>query len=180
VTDEEKWKAWSIKDERYDGVFFCAVKTTGIFCRPSCPSNPHKKNVIFFDTAKEAIEAGFRPCKRCRPDLLQYNPIKELAQETKQTIDLYFSDKKLLKEKLTGLGITQHRNIEIFKGEYGATINEYINSLRLTKAKELLIDTDEPIIHIAYEAGFESLSAFYRFFRKHAGMTPADFRKNAE
>ncbi len=180
MTDEQKWKAWTEKDEAYDGIFFAAVKTTGIFCRPSCPSRPQPKNVMFFDTASEATQAGFRPCKRCRPDLLEYQPIKELAKETKQLIDSHYADKKELEEKLRDLGVTQHRMIEIFKKEYGVTVNEYINSLRLAKAKEKLKDTDEAIIHIAYSAGFGSLSAFYRFFRKYAGMTPADYRKSSD
>lgn len=178
MTEEEKWKAWTNKDESYDGLFFSAVKTTGIFCRPSCPSKPHRKNVIFFDTADEAMKAGFRPCKRCRPDLIKYRPLKELAETTKKLIDSHYTDKKMLHEKLSGLGVTQHRMIEIFKKEYALTINEYINSLRLDNAKTKLKDTDEPIIHIAYSVGFNSLSAFYRFFRKYTGTTPKDFRKS--
>lgn len=178
MTEEQKWEAWSNKDKAYDGVFFAAVKTTGIFCRPSCPSRPQQKNVIFFDTVNEAVAAGFRPCKRCRPDLLEYEPIRELAEETKQLIERHYAEKMELEDKLRNLGVTQHRMIEIFKKEYGVTINEYTNSLRLLKAKAKLKETDEPIIHIAYATGFGSLSAFYRFFRKYEGMTPADFRKS--
>lgn len=178
MTEEEKILAWKSQDKTYDGIIFSAVKTTGIFCRISCPARPLGKNVIFFDTAKEAIEAGFRPCKRCRPDLLEYEPVKELAKETKGLIDRHYTEKVELKEKLKKLGVTQHRMIEIFKKEYGMTVNEYTNSLCLTKSKEMLKNTDEPIIHIAFTTGFGSLSAFYRFFKKYEGITPADYRKN--
>lgn len=180
MTDEQKWRAWSEKDVNFDGVLFCAVKTTGIFCRPSCPARPHKENVIFFDTAKEAMDAGFRPCKRCRPDLLEYQPLKELANKAKLLIDRHFTDKTRLKEELKSLGLTQHRLIEIFKSEYGLTINEYLDSLRLTLAKEKLAQTQEPIVQIAFEVGFGSIAAFYRFFKKYTAIAPAEFRKSLQ
>ena len=68
---EEMWKAVSENDPSYDGILFYAVKSTGIYCRPSCKSKiPKRENVCFFDTAEKARAAGFRPCKRCRSDLL--------------------------------------------------------------------------------------------------------------
>ncbi|MDR2756488.1 MAG: hypothetical protein LBC20_12345 [Planctomycetaceae bacterium] len=77
MTDDQKWEAVLNNDERYDGLFFCGVKTTKIFCRPSCKAKtPLKKNVEYFENPKQAEKAGYRACKRCRPDLLECQPVK--------------------------------------------------------------------------------------------------------
>ena len=70
ATDDARWEAVSARDRAADGIFFCAVVTTGIYCRPSCAGRPLRKNVRFFETAAECRSAGFRACKRCRPDEL--------------------------------------------------------------------------------------------------------------
>jgi AraC family transcriptional regulator of adaptative response/methylated-DNA-[protein]-cysteine methyltransferase len=67
ATDEERWSAIERRDRSAVGAFFCAVKTTGIYCLPSCSARPLRKNVSFFDTAAEAVAAGYRACKRCKP-----------------------------------------------------------------------------------------------------------------
>lgn len=180
MTLDEKWNAVAKNDVTYDGRLFYAVKSTGIFCRPSCKSRiPKRENVVFFNTATEALAAQFRPCKRCRPDLLAYEPIKEVAKKTKQLIDHFFAAKQELDHELSQLGITQHRMIRIFKEQYGFTPSEYINELRIREAKLKLIETEESVIDIAYSVGFNSLSAFYRLFRKLTGQTPANYRKSA-
>ncbi len=69
ISDTEKWQAVVNCDKGYDGLFFYGVTTTGIFCRPACRAKtPRRENVVFFGNAEQAIEAGFRPCKKCRPD----------------------------------------------------------------------------------------------------------------
>ena len=84
LTDNEKWDAVVHCDPTYDGQFFYGVKTTGIFCRPSCKSKtPLRENVEFFDEAAVASARGMRPCKRCRPDLLDYAPTRELLSKIK-------------------------------------------------------------------------------------------------
>lgn len=70
VTDDERWEACLSRERQADGVFFMMVRTTGIFCRPTCPARPQRRNVRFIETAAEAIRLGYRPCKRCRPGLL--------------------------------------------------------------------------------------------------------------
>ena len=69
TTDDARWAAALARDEAADGRFFIAVKTTGVYCRPVCPGRPLRKNVVFYDHAEQAREAGFRACKRCKPDL---------------------------------------------------------------------------------------------------------------
>ena len=79
MTEPEMWEAVQRSDASYDGLFFYAVKTTGIFCRPSCKSKPPKReNLCYFASGEEARAAGFRPCKRCRSDLLEYQPMREI------------------------------------------------------------------------------------------------------
>ncbi|WP_242977558.1 bifunctional transcriptional activator/DNA repair enzyme AdaA [Clostridium luticellarii] len=172
------WKAVSENNASYDGIFFYAVKSTGIYCRPSCKSKtPKRENVCFFNTAEQARAEGFRPCKRCRSDLLDYKPIKEIAEKVKRRLGDSFRKSCKLNRELRQLGISQRRMAEIFKGEYGITLSKYMSNLRLKEAKRLLSDTNDEIINIAYSVGFDRLSSFYRFFKNGTGLPPAAYRK---
>ncbi|WP_077610308.1 bifunctional transcriptional activator/DNA repair enzyme AdaA [Clostridium sp. Marseille-P2415] len=178
MTEEEMWREVIENDESYDGIFFYAVKSTGIYCRPSCRSKrPKQENICFFETAKEARDAGFCPCKRCRSDLFDYQPMKEIAEKAKQLLEQSFHKRLELDRKLKDMGISLRRMAEIFKEEYGITLFEYVGRLRLAEAKRLLSDTDDGIIDVAYSAGFNGVSSFYRFFKNRTGMSPARYRK---
>lgn len=178
MTKEEMWKAISENDESYDGIFFYAVKSTGIYCRPSCKSKiPKLENVCFFDTSEQARTAGFRPCKRCRSDLLDYQPIKEIAEKAKQLLEDSYNKSCDLNLEMQKIGVSYRRMAEIFKDAYGVTLFEYVTDLRLVEAKRMLLDTDDEIIDIAYSVGFGGLSSFYRFFKNKTGSTPAAYRK---
>ncbi len=181
MTEAEKWQAVAGNDKSADGVFFYAVRSTGIFCRPSCPSRlPARENVTFFDSAEQAARAGFRPCKRCRPDLLDYRPAQELAEQAKALLDTGAAGMRRLKEAMSGVGLSQRRLDEVFRGQYGVTMFEYRARLRLEQAKRELAQPNIAIVDIAYSAGFESVAAFYSFFRKGCGMTPARYRKEIQ
>lgn len=170
MTEQEMWEAVQQSDASYDGLFFYAVKTTGIFCRPSCKSKPPKReNLCYFASGKEARAAGFRPCKRCRSDLLEYQPMRQIAAEIKSRMDRAVS--------LDGVGLTPRRMTDIFKQEYGVTPKEYADSRRLCAAKKLLKATPEKVIDVAYQAGFSSLTSFNRFFKQQTGQTPTEYRK---
>ncbi len=165
-------------DESYDNLFFYAVKSTGIYCRPSCKSKtPKVENIEFYKTAQEAIKAGYRPCKRCRSDLLSYEPMKDIAKKLKYIIDDMFAQAKNLNSEIDKLGLSRKRMVEIFKQEYAITPSGYVNDLRYKEAIRLLEQTDKEIIDIAYSVGFSSLSAFYKFFKERANMSPAVYRK---
>ncbi len=82
MTQDEMWLAVSQNDASADGLFFYAVSSTGVFCRPSCKSRrPKRENVRYFKTAEQAMAAGFRPCKRCRSDLADYRPVRDIAEK---------------------------------------------------------------------------------------------------
>jgi AraC family transcriptional regulator of adaptative response / methylphosphotriester-DNA alkyltransferase methyltransferase len=178
MTDNERWKAVLENDTHYDGIFFYGVKTTKIFCRPSCKSKaPLGKNVAYFATVKQAEQAGYRPCKRCRPDLLEYQPIKEMAEKIKVLLDSYFNREKDLSKEIGKIGVSYHRMVDIFKEYYGITPKKYYDNLRIEEAKKLLVTTNDTIIDISYNIGFASLSAFYNAFKKTANLTPSKYRK---
>ena len=181
MNDDKKWEAVTSNNKEADGQFFYAVKSTGIFCRPSCRSRvPNKKNVLYFDSREAAITAGFRPCKRCRPDLDEYKPIEEIAIEIKKILDSSFLDKQLMDDKLNSIGMSRQRMSQIFKQYFNKTITQYSNTLKLEAAKEMLDNSDQSVIDIAYSLGFESLSAFFTFFRKNTDMTPGEYRETVE
>ncbi len=178
MTCTEMYDAVISNDVSYDTVFFYAVKSTGIYCRPSCKSKaPKVENIEFYTTAEEAIKAGYRPCKRCRSDLLDYKPMKDIAEKLKNLIDDMFSEIESLNTEMDKLGLSRKRMVEVFKDEYGKTPCTYVNDLRYKEAVRLLEQTDNEVIDIAYSVGFSSLSAFYKFFKERANMSPAAYRK---
>ncbi len=180
MTEEEKWRASLSCDGDYDGRFFYGVKTTGIFCRPSCKSkNPKRENVIFFETADQARNNGLRPCKRCRPDLLEFQPQKEKAEQIKLVYQQFFADQNHLKEELKKIGLSRNRITQLFQLQYGKTPVEYLNEQRISCAQQLLVNTQDNILQIALQSGFESSSAFYTQFRKGSGVSPKEYREAA-
>lgn len=110
MTDRQRWQAVLDNDRRYDGAFFYGVASTGIFCRPSCPSRPPRRDrVRFFPTADAALAAGFRPCKRCRPDLTDFSPGQDVAAEAMALLHRHFRDQAALSAALNGLGLSRRR-----------------------------------------------------------------------
>lgn len=138
-----------------------------------------RKNTLFFDSADEALQEGFRPCKMCRPDI--NNPIadvnKELIQKIKQELDTshdrFFSVDAIARK----FGISERHLVRLFKEYNEITPNEYIKNIRISNAKILLKDTNKGIIDIAYDVGFKSISIFYKCFKNQVGTTPKQYRK---
>ena len=164
-------------DKNYDGKFFYVVQTVGVYCSPSCKSRtPLRENVLFFESTDEAKKAGYRACKRCHPDVIDYAPMGEVIKQTKALIDNYFNDKECLLEKMKKIGISSNHLTTVFRQHYKMTPQEYLSQRRLEYAKNLLTRDDWTIADIAEEVGFASLSSFYSFFRKHTKMTPKKYR----
>ena len=179
ISDNEKWQAVVSCARSYDGIFFYGVKTTGIFCRPSCKSKtPVRGNVIFFDNPGEAMENGLRPCKRCCPDKIVFEPDLELIQRAQDIFDAAYNEKVDLSLVSKLLGVSTNHLTRLFKQHIGLTPIQYISNPRVDKAEELLNQRDKSILEIAYATGFRSLSNFYKCFKEKTGYTPNEHRKS--
>ncbi|GMA62794.1 bifunctional transcriptional activator/DNA repair enzyme AdaA [Alicyclobacillus fastidiosus] len=173
---EEQWNAIASCDSAYDGQFFYAVKTTGIFCRPSCKSRiPKRDNVVVFLTIDAAMDADFRPCKRCKPDQFQW-PAEELARKTMDYIDAHHSEPLTLGIMANGLHINQYHLHHIFKRVVGVTPREYLLQKRIAQAKRLLDEREFSVTDIAASVGFVNAAHFSTVFRKQIGLSPSEYR----
>lgn len=174
---EDKWQAIINNDASYDGHFFYAVKTTGIFCRPSCKSRlPHLGNIGIFLSADHALTAKFRPCKRCKPTGERL-PDAEWVEGVTEYIDRNYPSSltlELLAEVCHGSPSHLHRT---FKRVTGITPVEYIQHIRIHHAKELLVTTDKAIAEVGSCVGLSNPSYFITLFKKRSGYTPASYRQ---
>lgn len=177
-------KARLARDPRFDGLFFTGVLSTGIFCRPICPAPPPKlSNVIYFPSAAAAIEAGLRPCLRCRPEAAPGTPAWNGTSATVSRAmhlirqgALNEGNVEALAARL-GLGGRQLRRL--FKQHIGASPIAMANTQRVLFAKKLLIETDWPVWQIAFASGFGSLRRFNAAFRKTYRQAPSAMRNDA-
>ncbi len=169
----EMEKAYLTRDASYDGIFFLAVRSTGIFCRPSCPARkPDPRNVQYFQTPKEAIFAGYRPCKRCHPMGQSASPqwARELLAKVESNPTARYSD-----ASLRSLGIDPARARRFFQKTYGMTFQAYCRGRRLGTALEQIrqgVDLDD----VALGYGYESHSGFRDAFSKTFGKSPGKSR----
>lgn len=164
------------RDPAYDGVFWLAVRTTGIFCRPTCPARkPLPQNVEYLATVREALFAGYRPCKRCRPLEAAGTPpewVTRLLAAAEQA-----EGGRLRDAQIRALGIEPARARRHFQREYGLTFQAYCRARRLGEAFDGLrrgADLDDS----GYEAGFESASGFRAAFARLFGESPGAVAKN--
>lgn len=175
--DLQKWEAVRKGDAAFDGVFFYGVRSTGIYCRPSCRSKtPLRKNVEFFESAEKAEEGGFRPCKRCRPDLPEQDREISAVDQLKNICDRCFDNRELLSAELERYRMNQNRAVRLFHRRFHTTPSKYINELRVKKAEKLLRETDLSMLRIASECGFGSVPSFYASYKARFGQTPKESR----
>lgn len=157
-------------DSAYEGVFFTAVKTTGIFCRPTCGARkPKPENVEFFAQANEAMAAGYRPCLRCKPlDLAASAPewVRGLLAAVSASPDVRWSDAELMQR-----GIDPLRLRRWFKQNFGMTFHAWLRSRRLGIALGRIV-VGETLDDTAFDSGYESLSGFRDAFKKTFQITP--------
>jgi AraC family transcriptional regulator, regulatory protein of adaptative response / methylated-DNA-[protein]-cysteine methyltransferase len=161
------------KDAGYDGVFYVAVRTTGIFCRPSCPSRPKLENVEFFSNVRSAIMAGYRPCKRCRPDEADGRPPGWVAG-LMQTVETD-PGHKISASELRQLGITPEKARRWFTGHYGMTFSEWQRGRRLAEAFTQ-IRQGSRVDDVVFANGYESHSGFRTAFSKTFGSSPGNLK----
>ncbi|MGP0071104.1 MAG: bifunctional DNA-binding transcriptional regulator/O6-methylguanine-DNA methyltransferase Ada [Bryobacteraceae bacterium] len=172
------WDAVAAHDRGMDGVFFYAVMSTGVYCRPSCPSKrPRRENVVFFRAREAAERAGFRPCKRCKPDAIaQCDPNAQIVEKVCRYIDTHPDEPVTLEALGRALGISPFHLQRTFKALMGITPRAYADSRRLNSLKAGLRE-GHSVTRSMYDAGYGSSSRLYERASSQLGMTPARYRK---
>ena len=156
MREQEMWQAVLDCDRSCDGRFFYAVRSTGIYCRPSCSSKkPRRENVLFFPGRAEAEAAGFRPCKRCRPDLDTYDPDAEAAERARALIERHCADAEALRAALASIGLSREQLTRVFERRFGCPLKQYADRVRLGRARDVL-DGGGSVTEAALAAGMGS------------------------
>ena len=178
------WAAATAKDARFDGWFVIAVRTTGIYCRPSCPvAGPKRKNVDFYATAAAAQRAGFRACKRCRPDASPGSPEWDARGDVVARAMRLIADGMVDREGVGGLaahlGYTTRQLERLLQAEVGAGPLALARAQRAQTARALIETTDLQFGDVAFAAGFSSIRQFNDTVRLVFENTPTALRKRA-
>lgn len=172
------------RDPAYDGVFFTAVSTTMIYCRPVCPVRPPlTKNVRFYPSAAAAERAGYRPCLRCRPEAAPFSPAWNGSRSTVERALKLIADGALDEGSVDALaerlGVGSRHLTRLFARHVGASPLQTAQTLRTAKAKRLLDETALPMTEVAARAGFGSVRRFNAVFSKLYGRPPSSIRRPA-
>ncbi|MBN7795469.1 AlkA N-terminal domain-containing protein [Parahaliea mediterranea] len=170
------------RDPRFDGEFFLAVRTTGIYCRPVCPARqPAEKNVRYFREASQAAAAGFRPCLRCRPEAAPGSPAWQGSSTTLNRalalINAGALNEAGLGELAARLGVGERYLRKLFQRELGISPLAVAQNRRLLFAKQLLVETDLDMTDIAFAAGYGSVRRFNSAVRGSFGVPPSALRR---
>jgi AraC family transcriptional regulator of adaptative response/methylated-DNA-[protein]-cysteine methyltransferase len=174
--DVARWDAVIRRDGAADGQFVYSVRTTGVYCRPSCPSRVAKRvHVVFHATNADAEQAGYRPCKRCRPDAdTQADRTAALVARACRLMEAAETIPRL-DQLATAVGLSAFHFHRLFKTATGITPRAYASQVRAYRVAEALRDADT-VTRAVYEGGFNSFSPFYAASRDRLGMTPTAFR----
>lgn len=180
---DQCYQAVLTHDARFDGRFFVAVRTTRIYCRPICRvKSPMRKNCGFFSHAAAAEAAGYRPCKRCRPELAPGNSPMEVSSQLARATAWHISEDFLadhsLAELADKLGVTDRQMRRVFREEFGVSPVEFWQTQRLLLAKQLLTDSSMPVTSVALVSGFQSLRRFNALLKARYRMSPTELRKS--
>jgi AraC family transcriptional regulator, regulatory protein of adaptative response / DNA-3-methyladenine glycosylase II len=179
---ESCYRALRTRDARFDGVFFVAVETTGIYCRPICPAQtPKLEHVTFVPTAAAAQAAGFRPCLRCRPetspDLAAWHGTAATVSRAMSLIAAGALNDASVDDLAVRLGIGERQLRRLFAQHIGASPNAVAQTRRVLLAKQLITDTSMPMAQVALAAGFGSLRRFNDTFLSLYGRPPRSMRR---
>jgi AraC family transcriptional regulator, regulatory protein of adaptative response / DNA-3-methyladenine glycosylase II len=178
---ERSWQVLEAGDPRFDGWVFCAVKSTGIYCRPSCPARtPKRENVCFFASAAAAQSAGFRACKRCRPDATPGSPEWDLRADLVGRAMRLIADGVVDRDGVGGLasrlGYTERHVHRALVAVAGAGPLALARAQRAQTARALLETTQLPVTGVAFAAGFRSVRQFNATVQEIFAMTPTELR----
>ena len=180
MNTDTQWEAILKRDVRADGHFVYAVRSTGIYCRPSCASRkPKKNNVLIFKFPEMAERRGFRPCLRCAPRDAGDDPRLEKVRKTVRYLEEHTDESPTLAELSRGVGIGPHHLQRSFKMAMGVSPRQYLETLKAQKYKDLL-KNGHNLADACYEAGYGSSSRVYEGASRYMGMTPATYRKGGK
>jgi AraC family transcriptional regulator of adaptative response/methylated-DNA-[protein]-cysteine methyltransferase len=178
---DNKWQVVLARDARFDGSFVFAVSSTGIYCRPSCPSRrPLRQHVVFFALPEAAERAGYRACRRCRPrDTKVGDPGLDKVRAICHTIDAHPDETITLTDLAAHLGGSPYHLQRTFKRVMGITPRQYADARRLSRLKKHLKEKTN-VTEAMYEAGYGSSRSLYESAPEKLGMTPATYRRGGE
>ena len=184
VDDEQRYQAAVSKDPRFDGVFFIAVTSTGIYCRPSCPAiTPKREHMRYYRSAAAAQDAGFRACKRCRPDASPGSPEWNIRADVVGRAMRLIADGVVDRDGVEGLaarlGYEQRQVRRLVTAELGAGPLAIARAQRAQTARVLTETTTLPVSEIAFAAGFASIRQFNSTIREVFAVTPTELRERA-
>ena len=184
MDDEQRYTAASSRDARFDGVFFTAVRTTGIYCRPSCPAmTPKRENVAFYRTAAAAQQAGYRACKRCRPDASPGSPEWNVRSDVAGRAMRLIADGVVDRSGVTGLasslGYSPRQVGRLLTAEVGAGPLALARAQRARTARILVETSALPMGDIAFAAGFSSIRQFNATMLEVYDTAPTVLRERA-
>jgi len=178
LSDQRRWRIVLARDRRYDGTFVYAVRSTGIYCLPSCPSKkPRRGQVEFFMRPDAAERAGFRACRRCRPgQVAPADPQVATVREACRLIDAHPDRPAGLTTLAAACGTTPHRLLRAFQRVLGVSPRQYRDERRLARFKTQLKE-GKNVSPALYDAGYGSTSRVYERAHARFGMTPATYRR---
>lgn len=178
TNDDQLWQAVLSKDARYDGQFVFAVSSTGVYCRPSCPSRrPHRERVSFFELPEAAEQAGFRACLRCRPQRARVlDPQIDLVQRVCHLLNSSDGETLKLAELASQTGVSVFHLQRTFKRVMGISPKQYLAARKFGNFKAL-VRKGESVTSSLYESGFNSSSRLYEHAAGELGMTPATYSR---
>lgn len=174
---EEQWRAILNNDAAFDGQFVYAVSSTGIFCRPSCKSRPPKKeNTQIFASPREALDAHYRPCKRCKPTG-ERMPDEEWIAMVTEYIRRHYAEPLHLQTLADISHSSPYHLHRTFKRITGQTPAAYVQQVRIEQAAAELTATGKPVSAIGTDVGLANTAYFITLFKSQTGCTPAQYRK---
>jgi AraC family transcriptional regulator of adaptative response/methylated-DNA-[protein]-cysteine methyltransferase len=179
--DEACWRAVLNRDTRFDGRVFFAVRSTGIYCRPSCPARrPRREQVVFFRIPEAAERAGFRSCRRCRPrNAAMTDPQVEMVRRACLYIENHVAESPTLEDLSSHTGVSPYHLQRVFKRIAGITPRQYAEAMRLDQFKAG-VKKGATVTGAMYDAGYGSSSRLYERAPAQLGMTPADYRRGGK